>query len=105
MTAARNTWLALAGAITLAGSAHAFPGGDPAAFKAAATAAFTEADADGSAGLTAQEFASFHQILRAKLEALRFAALDTNGDGVLTQAELEAGRPQGRGGRRHGPGF
>ena len=76
-----------------------------AAFEAAATAAFTEADADGSGELSAAEFVNFHEILRAKLEAARFAQLDSDGSGGLSKAELEAGRP-GPGGRRfHGPGF
>jgi hypothetical protein len=68
-----------------------------AAFRAAASAAFTEADADGSGELSAAEFVNFHEILRAKLEALRFAKLDTDGSGGVSQAELAAGRPHGRG--------
>lgn len=73
-------------------------------FEAVATAAFHEADADGSGELSAAEFVNFHEILRSKLEALRFSRLDTDGSGGISQAELEAGRP-GPGHRFHGPGF
>jgi Ca2+-binding EF-hand superfamily protein len=97
--------LTLAAGLFLAGSAHGFGGLDPSEAKAAADAAFAEADADGSGSLSAAEFAQFHEIFRATIEAKRFAALDTNGDGALTKEELEAGRPTGRGGRHHGPGF
>ncbi len=71
------------------------PGDD---FAAAAAAAFAEADADGDGELAIEEFASFHQLMRDKLDALRFAQLDADGSGGLTEAELEAGRPGGRGG-------
>jgi hypothetical protein len=86
------------------GRAEAGPGGPPAEFKAAATAAFTEADADGSGELSAAEFVNFHDILRAKMEALRFAHLDADGSGGLTQAELAAGH-HGPGHGPHGPAF
>ena len=72
-------------------------------FKAAAAAAFAQADADGSGELSAAEFASFHEVLRGKIEALRFAKLDTDGDGGLSQAELAAGH-HARGRGPHGPG-
>ena len=86
---------------------QAGPGGERGAqFEAAATAAFAEADADGSGELSASEFVNFHEILRAKLDALRFAQLDSDGSGGLSQAELAAGRPgPGRGHGPHGPGF
>lgn len=34
-------------------------------------------------------------LLRQKLDALRFARLDTDGDGALTEEELDAGHPAG----------
>jgi hypothetical protein len=86
----------------LMGRAHAE--GPPAEFKAAAAAAFAEADADGSGELSAAEFVNFHEILRAKMEALRFTQLDTDGSGGLTPAELAAGR-RGPGHGPHGPAF
>jgi len=72
-------------------------------FKAAAQAAFAEADADGSGELSAAEFAGFHDILRGKMEASRFAKIDADGNGAVSQAELEAGRPHGRGRGHCGP--
>ena len=71
-------------------------------FEAAAKAAFQEADADGSGELSIAEFVNFHEILRSKMEALRFSQLDTDGSGGISQAELAAGRPGP--GHRHGPG-
>jgi len=79
----------------LGGPASAACSGSAADLKAAEAAAFTDADRDGDGKLTAEEFATFHDRLRQKLEALRFARLDANGDGALTQDELDAGRPAG----------
>jgi EF hand len=92
----------LTGSLFLGGAAAKGDGGGE--FAAAASAAFTEADADGSGELSAAEFVQFHEILRSKMEALRFAKLDTDGSGGLSKAELAAGRP-GPGRRPHGPGF
>ncbi len=89
------------------GSGSADPRAD---FAAAETAAFTEADTDGDGTLTLDEFTKFNELLRQKLDALRFNRLDTNGDGVLSKDELDAGRPMGpgpmgAGGPPPGPGF
>ena len=96
---------ALLGGLALGGRALAHFGASPDDFAAAESAAFTEADADHDGKLTLSEFTVFHDLLRQKLEALRFAALDTDGDGALTQAELAAGRPGGHGGRGFRRGF
>lgn len=96
--------LAVLAGLALGGTALAEPADRGAAFAAAETAAFAEADTNGDGNLTPEEFANFHDLLRRKLEALRFTRLDTNGDGVLTRAELAAGRPAGhRGFPPHGP--
>ena len=55
--------------------------------------------ARGSGDLSATEFANFHEILRSEMEELRFAKIDADGNGAVSQAELEAGRPHG--GRGH----
>jgi len=55
-----------------------------------------EADADVSGSLTADEFTTFHEILRARMAAHRFERADTNGDGAVTLEELAESR-----GRRH----
>ncbi|TMB60684.1 MAG: hypothetical protein E6J60_00410 [Deltaproteobacteria bacterium] len=44
-------------------------------------------------------------MLRQKLDALRFARLDANGDGALTQDELNAGHPGACGGFPPPPPF
>ena len=100
-----RTVTAMLAGCALAGVALARTGGDAADVAAAESAAFGEADADGDGKLTPDEFASFHELMREKLDALRFTQLDTDGDGGLTQAELEAGRPPRRGPRRPGGGF
>lgn len=98
----RTTIVAAAGAaILLAGSALAH---DREGMRAAAQEAFAQADADRSGGLNATEFAAFHEAFRERMLARRFAALDTNQDGVVTQEELKAGhahRGHGKGRRGH----
>jgi hypothetical protein len=95
--------LTLAAGLFLAGSAHAFGGLDPSEAKAAADAAFAEADADGSGSLSAAEFAQFHEIFRATIEAQRFAGLDTNGDGLSRRKSWRPGVPPGAAAAATGP--
>ena len=95
--------LALAGLMsTLPVAASAFPGGDPAEFEAIREEVFTEADANGDGALSATEFASFHDLMRARMEASHFAKIDADGSGGITLEELEAAKPP-RGGRGGGP--
>jgi hypothetical protein len=93
----RTITFALAAGLALAATAQASPGRHGGEMRVVAKEAFAEADADKSGGLTADEFTRFHEAFRARMAARRFAALDTNDDGVVTAAELEAGRPH-----RHG---
>jgi EF hand len=93
----------VAAGLALSSPAWAHCDGSPEDFKAAKAEAFAAADADGDGKLNPTEFANMHAILRQKLEALRFTKLDTDGDGFVTQAELEAGR--GGCGRREGGPF
>ena len=70
----------------------------------------TEADADGSGGLSFAEFEEFEAsrpagpggpggpggssgVAEEQTTEEKFDSLDTNGDGVVTLAELEAGKP------------
>ena len=95
----RKTLLALACAMSLATPALAHP-------KLSAeerNELFTAADADGDGKLNATEFATLHDLVRQKMDQQRFARLDTDHDGALTSAELEAGLAARRGKRgRHG---
>ncbi len=70
------------------------------------TAAFTEADANADGALDADEFASFHEILRGRMEARMFDLLDADDSGGITSSELAAlpGPGGRRGGRRGGGG-
>ncbi|MDK9719845.1 MAG: EF-hand domain-containing protein [Rhodospirillales bacterium] len=61
---------------------------------------FDEADADASGDLSLEEFTqlgelSGHGEESEEQTSALFNSLDTDGNGVITQAELEAGRPQG----------
>jgi Ca2+-binding EF-hand superfamily protein len=80
------------GLAVLGGTAVAGPGcdreGKREAMREAAEASFAQADADGSGSLTADEFTSFHEIMRAQMAAHRFERADTNGDGAVTLEEL-----------------
>jgi hypothetical protein len=93
----------LAGVLALAGvtavGAHGRP--NKAEMDSAAAEVFAAADADGSGGLSADEFASFHDLMRQRMQAAMFTRADANGDGQLTLEELQAARPP-RGGRRLG---
>jgi hypothetical protein len=64
-------------------------------------AVFAQADADGDGALTATEFETFQQLMRARMAQHRFARADANGDGKVTLAELQAARPHH--GCGHGP--
>ncbi len=95
----RTTTLALAGMLcALPITANAFRGGDPAEFEAIREEAFTEADANGDGALSVTEFETFHELVRARMEASRFASIDADGNGGITLEELEAAKPP-RGGR------
>jgi len=93
----------LAGALALVGAtavaARGWP--DRGEMDAAAAEVFAAADADGSGALSADEFASFHDLMRQRMQAAMFTRADANGDGQLTLEELQAARPP-RGGRRLG---
>jgi len=94
-----TTTLALAGILcALPLSASAFRGGDPAEFEAIRDEVFVEADANGDGVLSVTEFATFHELMRARMEASRFSSIDADGSGGITLAELEAAKPP-RGGR------
>lgn len=60
---------------------------------------FTEADTDSSGSLSLEEFTKLGQLTghsgdsEEQVSSL-FQNLDTDGNGVITQAELESGRPQ-----------
>lgn len=99
----RNTrWFAAAMALvgaTVAG-AGAWPG--KAEREAAVAEVFAEADADDSGALSADEFETFHDLMRQRMQAAMFTRADANGDGQLTLEELQAARPP-RGGRHGGP--
>jgi hypothetical protein len=83
---------------------HALACPAPEEIGAAEGSAFTEADADGDGALTEDEFTVFGELMRAKLHDLRFATLDTDDSGTITEEELEAGHPRGRP-RGRGPRF
>jgi hypothetical protein len=84
--------LALVGVTAL--GAGAFPKGKE--FTEARDAAFAEADADRSGALTPQEFTTFHEVMKSKLAAARFARIDANGDGQVSAEELAEAKPHGR---------
>lgn len=91
----RTTTLALAGLLcALPLTANAFRGGDPAEFEAIREEVFAEADANGDGALSVTEFETFHELVRARMEANRFAKIDADSSGGITLAELEAARPQ-----------
>ena len=94
--------LALAALLcALPATARAFPPGiDPSEFEAIQTEVFAEADANGDGVLSVTEFASFHDLMRARMEADRFAAIDADSSGGVSLEELQAARPQRGGGPR-----
>ena len=94
--------LALAAALcALPATARAFPPGvDPSEFQAIQEEVFTEADADGDGVLSATEFASFHELVRARMDELMFSNIDSDGSGGVSLTELQAARPPRGGGPR-----
>ncbi len=58
--------------------------------EAAVAQAFAQADADHNGALSPAEFATFVAALKQIRLQNRFARLDTNGDGQVTLAEIEA---------------
>jgi hypothetical protein len=101
MQTLKTTALAIAALATTAWAASTVQPPTKEQMDADRTAAFTEADADGSGALDADEFTSFHQILRSKMEARLFDALDADDSGGITSDELAA-LPGPGGGRRGG---
>lgn len=64
---------------------------------------FSKVDADGSGGVNTQELQSLMSDMRGSSVSdedaqAAFSALDSDGDGSLTQAEFDAARPQDAGG-------
>ena len=92
--------LALAAALcALPVTARAFPPGvDASEFQAIQQEVFTAADANGDGVLSSDEFATFHELMRAKMEETMFSNIDTDGSGGISLTELQAARPP-RGGR------
>ena len=92
--------LALAAALcALPVTARAFPPGvDASEFQAIQQEVFTEADANGDGVLSTEEFASFHELMRARMDEAMFTNIDTDGSGGISLTELQAARPP-RGGR------
>lgn len=68
-------------------------------------ALFAQADADHDGKLSPTEFATLHELVRQQMAQRRFTKLDADGDGFVSQAELEAGlaKRHGRGGKCQGP--
>src|SRR5436309_6937470 len=87
--------LILAAALALSAAPALAAGGRPSReeFQADAAAAFAQADADGSGGLTRAEFQTFKQLMKAKMEERMFTRADADGNGEVTLSELEAARP------------
>jgi hypothetical protein len=55
--------------------------------------ALTEADADGNGALSPAEFEDFQAAMRRARASHKFAKLDTDHDGQVTAAELNAPKP------------
>lgn len=88
-------------ACALPATAHAFPPGvDPAELQAIQQEVFSEADANGDGVLSVTEFASFHELMRARMEETMFTNIDTDGSGGLSLTEIQAARPPRGGGRQ-----
>ena len=81
--------LAFSAAPVLAGGGH--PSREE--FAADRAAAFAQADADGSGGLTRAEFQTFKQLMKATMEERMFTRADADGNGEVTLSELQAARP------------
>ena len=94
--------LALAAlACALPATALAFhPHGDPAQFQAIQEEVFAEADANGDGVLSVTEFATFHELMRARMNEAMFSKIDSDGSGGVSLAELQAARLP-HGGRHH----
>jgi hypothetical protein len=94
--------LALAALLcALPATALAFPPGlDPSEFEAIQEEVFAEADANGDGVLSVTEFASFHDLMRERMEASRFTAIDADASGGISLEEIVAAKPPRGGGRR-----
>jgi EF hand domain-containing protein len=93
-----NRKLLLAAVFVLsAGPVLAFGGRpSPEEFQADVAAAFAQADADNSGGLSRAEFQTFKQLMKAKMEERMFNRADADGNGEVTLSELQAAhRPHG----------
>jgi hypothetical protein len=98
--------VALVGAaLLLPAGAGAFPGhGNPAEMEALRDEVFAEADVNDDGSLSVTEFASFHELIRTRIDQQRFARLDADGSGGVTLEELEAMKPHRGRGPRGGAG-
>ncbi len=95
--------LALGAALLLPATAFAFPGhGNPAEMEALRNEVFAEADVDDDGALNAAEFASFHELMRARIDQQRFTKLDADGSGGITLEELDAIKRHHHVHKRHG---
>jgi hypothetical protein len=90
-----GTWMMVIGAALLAGTAGAFQKPDRQQIAADQAALFAKADADGNGALSPAEFATYGKLFRDAMQARRFQRMDTNGDGVVSLAEIQASRPWG----------
>jgi Ca2+-binding EF-hand superfamily protein len=93
MQTTRWLWVVplLAGAAAVSAQPSQRPGREQLA--AVRAEAFAAADADASGTLSVDEMEAFEDAMRERIRRVIFDRADTNDDGQLTLAELEAMRP------------
>jgi EF hand domain-containing protein len=96
-------WIMIGAALLAAGTASAFQKPDPQQIAADQAQLFAQADADGNGVLSPQEFATFESLFRDRMRARHFERMDSNGDGGVSLAEVQAFRPWGHRGCKGGP--
>ena len=102
MTGKHRLFAGMMGALLCAPAASFAEPPSRAEMEAELSAAFAQADADGSATLSTGELATFDTIMRQNMAKRHFTRVDEDGDGAVTLEELQAAGP-GPGGCR-GPG-